>query len=283
MQIIQTSATLRQHAAAWRRAGETVALVPTMGNLHAGHLGLVQEALRQADRCVVSIFVNPTQFGPNEDFARYPRTLDADTAQLQALGVDLVFAPPAEEIYPFDRELTWVEVYELPDHLCGRSRPGHFRGVTTVVSKLFHLVWPDVAVFGQKDFQQLAIVRRMTAELLFPTRIVGLPTVREADGLALSSRNGYLTASERRIAPKLYETLQQAASAIQDGQRDYAALQAQTAAQLAQHGFKVDYVSIASATTLAPATAADHDLVIAAAAWLGQPRLIDNVQVQLDT
>lgn len=281
MQTLHTPAETRQQIAAWRQAGERIALVPTMGNLHAGHLSLVQEARRQAERTVVSIFVNPTQFGPGEDLDSYPRTLQQDTEKLRQAGVDLLFAPEARHIYPFAQDLTWVEVQQLPDHLCGRSRPQHFRGVTTVVSKLFHLTLPDVAVFGEKDFQQLTIIRRMTEELLFPIRIVGMPTVREADGLALSSRNHAMDAAQRRLAPRLYQQLLQARTAIAQGRRDYRALEQEAAAALAGHGFRVDYFSVASAQTLAPADAAERSLVIAAAAWLGTPRLIDNVTLTL--
>ena len=201
MHTVHTIAAARRQLAVWRSAGQTIALVPTMGNLHAGHLSLVHEARRQADRTVVSIFVNPTQFGPGEDLDSYPRTLARDAQQLRSAGVDLLFAPDARQMYPFDRNLTWVEVHELPDLLCGRSRPQHFRGATTVVTKLFNVTTPDVAVFGEKDFQQLTILRRMTEELLLPIRIVGMPTVREADGLALSSRNHAMDAAQRRLAP----------------------------------------------------------------------------------
>ncbi|MCK9515401.1 MAG: pantoate--beta-alanine ligase [Ottowia sp.] len=281
MHTVHTIAAARQQLAVWRSAGQTIALVPTMGNLHAGHLSLVHEARRQADRIVVSIFVNPTQFGPGEDLDSYPRTLARDADQLRAAGVDLLFAPEAGQMYPFASNLTWVDVHELPDHLCGRSRPQHFRGVTTVVSKLFHVTTPDVAVFGEKDFQQLTIVRRMTQELLLPIRIVGMPTVREADGLALSSRNSFLQPGQRRQAPLLYQHLLRARDAIAQGMRDYRALEQEMAATLADAGFKVDYVSVASAETLAPASDADRSLVVAAAAWLGSPRLIDNVTIQI--
>lgn len=281
METARTLARARQLLASWRRAGQSVALVPTMGNLHAGHLSLVQEARRQADRCVVSVFVNPTQFGPGEDLDSYPRTLPADAEQLRQQEVDLLFAPDASQIYPFDDKLSWVEVQALPDHLCGRSRPQHFRGVTTVVSKLLHVIDPDVAVFGQKDFQQLVIIRRMAQELLFRTRIVGMPTVREADGLALSSRNGFLSPAQRRLAPRLYQNLLRARADIESGARDYRAVEAAVARRLQDSGFKIDYVSVANADSLAPAGAGDTRLVVAAAAWLGTPRLIDNVQLRL--
>lgn len=281
MQILRTPAETRQHIADWRCAGQRIALVPTMGNLHAGHLSLVQEARRQAERTVVSIFVNPTQFAPGEDLDSYPRTLQQDIDKLQDAGVDLLFAPDARQMYPFAQDLTWVDVEQLPEHLCGRSRPQHFRGVTTVVSKLFHVTIPDVAVFGEKDFQQLTLVRRMTEELLFPIRIVGMPTVREPDGLALSSRNHFMDPAQRQQAPRLYQQLLQARAAIMQGRRDYRALEQEAAAALAGHGFRIDYVSVASAETLAPAGNADANLVIAAAAWLGTPRLIDNVTLTI--
>lgn len=281
MDIVHDIADVRQRVAAWRQAGKSIALVPTMGNLHPGHLSLVHEARRQADIVVVSIFVNPTQFGPNEDFDSYPRTLEADAAQLRENHTDLLFAPTVDDIYPLGSNQTWVEVAQLGDHLCGADRPGHFRGVTTVVSKLFHIVWPDVAVFGEKDFQQLAILRRMTAEMLFPIRIVGAPTHREADGLARSSRNGYLSASERQQAPLLQQHLQAARRAIENGERDYRALEERIGTALAEHGFTVDYVKVANAATLAPAAPADRQLVIAIAARLGKPRLIDNLTLTL--
>lgn len=281
MQILHRAAEVRQQITDWRRAGKTIALVPTMGNLHPGHLSLVEVARQHADVVVVSVFVNPTQFGPNEDFDSYPRTLEADAAQLRGSGVELLFAPTVEEIYPLGENRSWVEVDQLGDYLCGADRPGHFRGVSTVVSKLFHVVWPDVAVFGEKDFQQLAILRRMTEELLFPIRIIGAPTHREADGLARSSRNGYLSAAERARAPLLQQHLQQARQAIENGERDYRALEQRMAASLTEQGFAVDYVAIANATTLAPARPEDRQLVIAAAAHLGKPRLIDNLTVTL--
>ncbi|TAN09837.1 MAG: pantoate--beta-alanine ligase [Burkholderiaceae bacterium] len=281
MDMVCNVAEVRARVAAWRRAGKTVALVPTMGNLHAGHMSLVRAAQREADVTVVSIFVNPTQFAPSEDFDAYPRTLEADAALLRANAADLLFAPSVDEMYPLGPNTTWVEVEQLGRYLCGANRPTHFRGVTTVVSKLFLIVAPDVAVFGEKDFQQLTILRRMTAELRFPIRIVGVPTWREADGLAFSSRNGYLTEAERERAPLIQQQLQQLKRAIADGERDYRALEDVMSAALAAQGFKVDYVSVADAETLAPATSEDRKLVIAAAAYLGKPRLIDNVTLDL--
>lgn len=281
MEIVRTVTEVRARVAAWRRAGKTVALVPTMGNLHAGHMSLVRAARHEAEVTVVSIFVNPTQFAPSEDFDAYPRTLEADAALLRAHGADLLFAPSVDEMYPLGANTTWVEVAELGRYLCGAQRPSHFRGVTTVVSKLFLIVAPDVAVFGEKDYQQLTILRRMTAELQFPIRIVGVPTWREADGLAFSSRNGYLTEAERKRAPVIQKQLQLLKSAIEHGRRDYRALEREMSGALTAQGFKVDYVSVAGAETLAPAGPADRKLVIAAAAYLGKPRLIDNVRLDL--
>ncbi len=281
MNIHHQRASLEQQLAPWRKAGDSIALVPTMGNLHAGHLALVEAAKREADHVVVSIFVNPTQFGPNEDFDSYPRTLDADCAKLDAIGTDAVFAPSVEEVYP-QSNLAWVDIEQLGDSLCGAKRPGHFRGVCTVVSKLFNLVRPDVACFGEKDFQQLAILRRMTQDLCFPIRIVGVPTVREEDGLALSSRNGYLSAEERALAPKLQANLKQLATHLQQGNTDFTALTKEASQRLNTTGFRVDYLSIISADTLAPATASDKQLLVAAAAYLGNTRLIDNIAVNID-
>lgn len=281
MDILHSVAEVRARVAQWRRDGRTVGLVPTMGNLHDGHLSLVQAARQECDAVVVSVFVNPTQFGPGEDFDAYPRTLDADADRLRDANVEVLFAPSVEEMYPLGANRSWVEVDELGDYLCGADRPGHFRGVTTVVSKLFHIVQPDVAVFGEKDFQQLAILRRMTEELLFPIRIVGAPTAREADGLAMSSRNGYLTEQERALAPRLQHHLRQARQALEDGERDFRALEVRTAEALGKDGFGVDYVTVANARTLVPAAPGDRELVIAAAARLGKPRLIDNLTLTL--
>ncbi len=281
MEQLHGVAEVRERVAQWRHAGHTIGLVPTMGNLHDGHLSLVREARRHCDRVVVSIFVNPTQFGPGEDFDAYPRTLDADAARLREAGVEVLFAPTVEAMYPLGANRTWVDVDALGDYLCGADRPGHFRGVATVVSKLFNIVQPDVAGFGEKDFQQLAILRRMAAELLFPIRLIGAPTAREADGLAMSSRNGFLTETERARAPLLQQHLQDARRAVEQGERDYRALEKRIAVSLAEHGFDVDYVTVANATTLAPAAAEDRELVIAAAARLGRPRLIDNLTLSL--
>ncbi|BAP13198.1 MAG: pantoate--beta-alanine ligase [Alcanivorax borkumensis] len=279
MQTAHSVAQVREHVRGWHRKGQSVGFVPTMGNLHDGHISLVREARTRCDVVVVSIFVNPTQFGPNEDFDRYPRTLDADAAALVEAGADLLFAPSVEEMYPLGQNQTWVDVDQLGDHLCGASREGHFRGVTTVVSKLLNIVQPDVAIFGEKDFQQLAILRRMCEELLFPVKIVGAATSRETDGLARSSRNGFLSESERTLAPQLYAHLQQVKTEIIGGERNYRALESRTSQSLNSTGFSVDYITIANARTLAPAGPDDTDLIVAVAAKLGSTRLIDNISL----
>lgn len=280
MQTVQHIAELRTQVAAWKRAGERVALVPTMGNLHRGHLRLVERARQLASRTVASIFVNPTQFGPNEDFAGYPRTLEEDSRELAAAGLDLLFAPEVAAIYPRPlAEMTQVSVPGLSQLLCGASRPVHFGGVATVVAKLFNLVQPDVAVFGEKDWQQLIIIRRMTADLDLPVEVIGIPTVREADGLAMSSRNGYLSVEERVIAPTLYAVLQAVAERWRAGDRDSVALENAAKAQLASAGFRPDYVEIRRADDLQRPEPDHAALRIFAAAWLGRARLIDNLAV----
>lgn len=283
MQILSTIAELRAQVTAWKRAGERVAFVPTMGNLHPGHIRLVERARELAPRTVASIFVNPMQFGANEDYAGYPRTLENDGRQLEAAGLDLLFAPPLAEIYPRPLEqMTQVAVPELSAVLCGISRPTHFNGVTTVVTKLFNQVQPDVAVFGEKDWQQLLLIRRMVIDLDMPVEIVGVPIVREADGLAMSSRNGYLSVQERAIAPTLYAILQATAERLQKGERDYAGLEAEAKMRLAAASFRPDYVEIRGSNDLqrpTEETQAISDLRIFAAAWLGRARLIDNLAV----
>lgn len=281
MQICHHKTDLHQQVSQWKQAGDTVALVPTMGNLHEGHLSLVRQAQQEADRVVVSIFVNPTQFGPDEDFDSYPRTLEADSTKLEALETDLIFAPDVSTMYP-QENYTWVDVDHLGDYLCGANRPGHFRGVCTVVSKLFNLVQPDAACFGEKDFQQLAIIRRMTDDLCFPVRIVGVPIARAESGLALSSRNGYLTHSQRQQAAILQQQLQQLRAAIQQGNRHYAQLAKSVGQQLQQNGLKVDYIRIMDADALTPATADTRHLLLALACYLGQTRLIDNIAFYLE-
>lgn len=281
MKTLGTVAELRAARAALRAAGERVAFVPTMGNLHAGHLELVRQARRLADSVIVSIFVNPLQFGPAEDYASYPRTLARDSALLEGVGADLLFVPAVAEMYPRPpSEQTRVEVPGLSDLLCGASRPGHFVGVATVVCKLFNLVQPEVALFGEKDFQQLAVIRRMVEDLCLPVEIVGVPTVRESDGLAMSSRNGYLEPGERARAPALYRALREAAAAIAAGGVDLEGEEGRAAAAIDAAGLRTDYVSVRRATDLAPAGPGDDDLVILAAAHLGRARLIDNLRVQ---
>jgi pantoate--beta-alanine ligase len=281
MRICHDSESLRACISDWKQQHLSVALVPTMGNLHAGHISLVDRAHREADKVVVSIFVNPTQFGPNEDFNSYPRTLGADCEKLDAAHTDLVFAPAVDVMYPRPN-LTWVDIEQLGDTLCGANRPGHFRGVCTVVSKLFNLVQPDVACFGEKDFQQLAIIRRMTEDLCFPIRIVGVPTARAESGLALSSRNGYLNESEQLHAAKLRQLLQSLKAQIEAGNHDYAALQQNASQQLQEDGFRVDYISIVNPASLRPANENDTQLLLALAAWLGKTRLIDNLSLNIE-
>lgn len=283
MQTLKTIEQVRAQVRDWKQAGLRVGLVPTMGNLHNGHLALVEAAQTHCDRTLVSIFVNPTQFGPGEDYGSYPRTLADDQNQLEQMDTDVVFAPSVNEVYPDGDPLTWVNVDQLDQYLCGATRPGHFRGVATVVTKLFNIVEPDLAVFGEKDYQQLAIIRRLTRDLCLPVTILGVSTRREADGLAVSSRNGHLSEQERRLAPALYATLQKAREAIQAGERDYPALCRELSQSLEATGFQVDYLQVVNRETLAPADDQDRHLVIAAAAWLGQPRLIDNLATDIVT
>ncbi len=266
-----------------RQAGRTVALVPTMGNLHAGHIQLVKRAHELADYVVTSIFVNPMQFGANEDFGAYPRTLEKDQEKLVDADNHLLFAPSVAEVYPNGLDAqTQVSVPALTDLHCGASRPGHFTGVATVVSKLFNMVQPDYAVFGEKDFQQLAVIRKLVRDLCFPIKIEGVATLRESDGLAMSSRNGYLSAEARTIAPRLYQTLQQMADAIRNGERNYDQLAEAGRTLLLQNGFQPDYFNIVNSLTLQPAAAEDQDVTLLVAASLGTTRLIDNINLKLD-
>jgi pantoate--beta-alanine ligase len=279
MQTLHTLAELRAAVRQHRQAGKRIALVPTMGNLHQGHLTLVETALQQADVVITSIFVNPLQFGANEDLDSYPRTLAEDQQQLAAVGCHLVFAPSVAEVYPEgQQQQTLVEVPGLSDLHCGASRPGHFRGVTTVVCKLFNMVQPDIAIFGLKDYQQVAVIRKMVRDLCIPVDIIGVPTVRAENGLALSSRNGYLTADELACAPLLQQTLQQTADAIRNGDRHFQALEESAQRTLEAAGFRRDFYRILNRDTLHPARAED-DKVILAAAFLGRARLIDNIEV----
>ncbi|MCW5573041.1 MAG: pantoate--beta-alanine ligase [Steroidobacteraceae bacterium] len=280
MDTLATVAELRARVREWRREGARVAFVPTMGNLHAGHISLIELARRHGDRFVASIFVNPMQFGPNEDFAHYPRTPGRDAGMLAAAGCDLMFMPDVHEMYgPGATPPTRVEVPEISSVLCGQFRPGHFEGVATVVAKLFNIVQPDVAVFGEKDFQQLVVIRRMVADLCFPITILGAPTVREADGLAMSSRNQYLGDEERRIAPAIHRALLAATHAIGSGSADLDAIERDGAAALAAHGLQVDYFAVRRRLDLRVPVADDRELVVLTAARLGKARLIDNLQV----
>ncbi|MBU0812586.1 MAG: pantoate--beta-alanine ligase [Gammaproteobacteria bacterium] len=282
MNVVKTVADLRAAVTRVRGEGKRIGFVPTMGNLHAGHIALVKKAGQRADFVVASIFVNPLQFGPNEDLASYPRTLTTDQDKLFEAGCHLLFAPSVEEMYPHGQALqTIVRVPGVSEGLCGGSRPGHFDGVSTVVSKLFNMVLPDLAVFGQKDFQQLAVIRTMVRDLNMPVQIIGEPIVRAEDGLALSSRNGYLSADERNTAPVLHRTLQQLAEAIRNGECDYSALLASGHQRLQTSGLRPDYLEVRNALDLSPVTADSRELVILAAAYLGKTRLLDNLLVDI--
>ncbi|EED1246699.1 TPA: pantoate--beta-alanine ligase [Escherichia coli] len=282
MLIIETLPLLRQQIRRLRMEGKRVALVPTMGNLHDGHMKLVDEAKARADVVVVSIFVNPMQFDRPEDLARYPRTLQEDCEKINKRKVDLVFAPSVKEIYPNGTEThTYVDVPGLSTMLEGASRPGHFRGVSTIVSKLFNLVQPDIACFGEKDFQQLALIRKMVADMGFDIEIVGVPIMRAKDGLALSSRNGYLTAEQRKIAPGLYKVLSSIADKLQAGERDLDEIITIAGQELNEKGFRADDIQIRDADTLLEVSETSKRAVILVAAWLGDARLIDNKMVEL--
>ena len=281
MLVISDIKVLRATVKAWRQEGHSIAFVPTMGNLHQGHLKLVDEARQRADKVIVSIFVNPMQFGANEDLAKYPRTLAEDCAGLTDHQADAVFTPTPELIYPKGLEVqTAVDVPFIGDNHCGASRPGHFRGVSTIVTKLFNLVQPDIALFGKKDYQQLAVIRALTIDLSFPIEIIGIDTERAADGLALSSRNGYLSAEQRATAPLIYQQLQWLAQQIRDqGAIDFRSLEQQVRETLSQAGFRPDYVNICQRHNLELANDLSSPLVILLAAYLGTTRLIDNLEV----
>lgn len=281
MQTAEHIAGLRGKVADWRKEGETIALVPTMGNLHAGHLALVKRAGQLADHTVVSIFVNPLQFVQGEDYDTYPRTPEEDLLKLSDVGVDLAFLPAPGDLYREDLDrATRVEVPALDGILCGEFRPGHFTGVATIVTKLFNLAQPDIAVFGDKDYQQLLLVRRLVEDLCMPIDIVAVPTVRERDGLALSSRNGYLTAEERRKAPLLFKTLKKVAEEARRPLADLAAIEAHGRDALAAEGFRPEYFEVRRAEDLMKPAPADDHLVLLAAAWLGRTRLIDHVEAR---
>jgi pantoate--beta-alanine ligase len=276
---VTTISDVREHVSRWHEAKQRVVFVPTMGNLHAGHVSLIEAARQHGDKFIASIFVNPMQFGPNEDFAHYPRTPTQDASMLEAAGCDLMFMPDVGEIYPNGADrATRIEVPGISDILCGEFRPGHFEGVATIVAKLFNIVDPDVAIFGEKDFQQLTVIRRMVADLCLRVQIVGAPTVREADGLAMSSRNQYLDDAQRRLAPTIYRQLTQAVEALRSGARDYARIESAGRAALDGAGFRIDYFSVRDAVTLDPARPDTKRFVVLTAARLGKARLIDNVQ-----
>jgi pantoate--beta-alanine ligase len=282
METLSTIGEVRRRVGEWRSQGLRVGFVPTMGNLHQGHLNLVERLASEADRIIVSIFVNPTQFGANEDFSGYPRTLEADLAKLAPLGVAAVFCPNVAEMYPDGPTLrTRVEVPALSDSLCGAARPGHFAGVATVVSKLFNIVQADIAAFGKKDYQQLRVIEQMVRDLDIPTRILPVDTAREADGLAMSSRNGYLSAGERARAPLLQQTLRKAATRLRNGEpRDV--VEAWGRATLDASGFRTDYFELRRQADLSVPTEGDRALVLLAAAWLGKARLLDNLELALN-
>ena len=282
MEIVTTRDEIRELHEGWRHHGEHVALVPTMGNLHTGHLSLVELAREHAERVVVTVFVNPKQFGEGEDFDDYPRTLKRDTQRLRKLEADVLFAPEVSTVYPFGLDkATVVSVPGLTRNFCGASRPGHFDGVTTVVARLFALVQPDVAVFGQKDYQQQLVIRHMTSDLSLPIRIITAPTVREQDGLAMSSRNQYLSEAERATAPHLHAALEAIGTELQSGKRNFDELEERARARLEAEGFVPDYVAIRRAENLELPDRDCDELVVLAAAHLGKARLIDNIVVTI--
>lgn len=282
MLVAHTKQELAEQTAEWRLHDEHIALVPTMGSLHAGHLALVELAREHAERVIVSIFVNPTQFGEGEDFEDYPRTLERDKRRLKQTAADIIFAPDIDTVYPFGLEMaTKVSVPGLTENFCGAARPGHFDGVTTVVARLFSLVQPDVAIFGQKDYQQQLVLRHMAKDMSLPIGIITAETVRADDGLALSSRNSYLSDEERARAPLLYETLSSVSTDLQSGRRDFEELEVLAVAKLADAGFDVEYLSIRRALNLEIPDRDCDDLVVLVAAQLGKARLIDNVVVTI--
>jgi len=280
MIVVERIAEVRDRCDVARRAGETVGLVPTMGFFHEGHRSLMRAARASHDLVVTTIFVNPLQFGENEDLAGYPRDLDADTAAAEAEGVDVLFVPSVPEMYP-EPTVTTVHVAGLTEGLCGAARPTHFDGVTTVVAKLFSIVGPCTAYFGRKDFQQLAVVRRMTADLDLPVQVVGYPLVREPDGVAMSSRNAYLSAEERERATGIVASLRAAAAAVEGGERDPERVRAAVEAEVTGHGLELEYAEVRRAADLAPLSIIDGEVVVAVAAAVGKARLIDNVTMQI--
>jgi len=282
MQQVQTPDKLRSAVQQYRQSGQSIGFVPTMGNLHEGHLALVRYAKDAADSVVVSIFVNPLQFDQADDLEAYPKTLEEDIRQLEALDVDLLFVPEVGDIYPNDMtSVARVEVPGISERLEGATRAGHFTGVATVVAKLFNLVQPDIAVFGEKDYQQLAVIHKMVKELNFPIEVLSIPTVRESSGLAMSSRNNYLSEEQRSQAAGLSQILNQLADSIRSGERNYRELEANGAEMLLKDGFRLDYLEVCHGETLLPASDKDDSLILLAAAWLGPARLIDNVSLSL--
>ena len=281
MKTVDNINDLRQIVSEWRQQGLKIGFVPTMGNLHAGHISLVTEAHKHADKIVASIFINPMQFGANEDVDNYPRTMEADKQKLAAEGTDLLFTPTPEIIYPkgLDKQ-TFVEVPTVSEGYCGESRPGHFRGVSTIVCKLFNLVQPDIACFGLKDYQQVQVIETMVEDLSMPIKIIPVETIREESGLALSSRNGYLTEEELKIAPALSQNIQWLAKELKNG-NDFIGLAKTAALYINNAGLKTDYIHVCNAKTLQPASEDDTDLVILAAAYCGKARLIDNLRFSL--
>ena len=274
---------LRREVAVWKLEGRSVALAPTMGNLHEGHLSLLNQARTIADRTVVSIFVNPIQFGKGEDYERYPSTLEQDSRKLSDNGLDLLFAPDLKQLYPggIDSDTRITVPPELSNVLCGEFRPGHFSGVATVVLKLLINVQPDVALFGEKDYQQLLVIRRMVKDLCIPVEIMGVQITRESDGLAMSSRNAYLNAEERRKAPMVYQVLQEAAENLRTSEMPVQAIEAAGMRKLTDAGFRPEYFSVRCSRDLSPPRDGDEELCILTAAWLGSARLIDNIKIKI--
>ncbi len=273
---------LSQYVQHWKDHDQSIAFIPTMGNLHAGHMSLIEKGQSLCDRSICSIFVNPMQFGPNEDWNHYPRTLDTDLEKLEATGCDLVYMPTASELYPggLDR-ISHVQVTDLTDHYEGAHRPGHFTGVATVVLKLFNIVKPDVSVFGKKDYQQYRVISKMVEDFNFDVQIIGQETTRETSGLAISSRNQYLDETQKQKAATIYRLLRQTALQISEGERDFEKLQQRAVTSLDEAGFKTDYFAICNAETLLPASAEDRDLVILVTAAIGPTRLLDNIEISL--
>ena len=280
MKVVDSIASLRALIGEWKRQGSSVGFVPTMGNLHDGHLKLVKRAKAHNDKVIISIFVNPMQFGANEDLDAYPRTIEDDKAKLIGEGADAVFLPSVQDMYPAGLDVqTFVEVPGISDVLCGASRPGHFRGVATVVSKLFNMVQPDDAFFGEKDFPQLQVIRTMVRDLSMAVTVHGVPTEREASGLAMSSRNGYLSAEGKTKASLIYQAMQKMKLAIEQGDTNFADIENSAISELEKEGFKNDYVKVVNAQTCMPAAADDKQLVIVVALFMGATRLIDNLQI----